>query len=142
MSSTSKKQSKRQEQPTTTHLSAETIESDVESREPDSDVDIENITPKRKSKSSSSKRGREADELPSYAPPDGMSPLEVNTTFASSPFEWDALAKRPGVELWAIRIPHDVGPPYDSTLTLAQSVAAILFEHRFALFVEKYIREP
>lgn len=31
----------------------------------------------------------------------------VKTTVASSPFEWNALAAKPGVELWAIRVPRN-----------------------------------
>jgi hypothetical protein len=31
----------------------------------------------------------------------------VKTTIAASPFEWNALAAKPGVELWAIRVPRN-----------------------------------
>lgn len=34
----------------------------------------------------------------------------VKTTVASSPFEWNALAAKPGVELWAIRVPRNFKP--------------------------------
>jgi len=37
-----------------------------------------------------------------------MSPITVSTGFKSSPFEYDAIALKPGVELWAIRVPVDV----------------------------------
>ncbi|KAI5455228.1 hypothetical protein NCC49_000044 [Naganishia albida] len=48
-----------------------------------------------------------------YAPPQGMTPFAlstVKTTIASSPFEWNALAAKPGVELWAIRVPRNFKP--------------------------------
>lgn len=34
----------------------------------------------------------------------------VKTTVAASPFEWNALAAKPGVELWAIRVPRNFKP--------------------------------
>jgi hypothetical protein len=34
----------------------------------------------------------------------------VKTEVASSPFEWNALAAKPGVELWAIRVPRNFKP--------------------------------
>lgn len=37
-----------------------------------------------------------------------MMPLPLSVNFASSPFEWDAMAKAQGVELWSIRAPVDV----------------------------------
>jgi len=37
-----------------------------------------------------------------------MEPLSVNVSFKESPLEFDALASKPGVELWAIRVPCDV----------------------------------
>lgn len=43
-----------------------------------------------------------------YEPPAGMEPVGVSVTFKDSPFEFDALANKPGVKLWAIRIPSDV----------------------------------
>ncbi|GHJ86179.1 hypothetical protein NliqN6_2581 [Naganishia liquefaciens] len=48
-----------------------------------------------------------------YAPPQGMTKFDlasVKTTVASSPFEWNALAAKPGVELWAIRVPRNFKP--------------------------------
>lgn len=42
-----------------------------------------------------------------------MTPFDlstVKTTIASSPFEWNALAAKPGVELWAIRVPRNFKP--------------------------------
>jgi hypothetical protein len=48
-----------------------------------------------------------------YAPPQGMTPFDlstVRTTIASSPFEWNALASKPNVELWAIRVPRNFKP--------------------------------
>lgn len=45
-----------------------------------------------------------------YVPPQGMVPFDmstVKTTIAASPFEWNALAAKPGVELWAIRVPRN-----------------------------------
>jgi hypothetical protein len=37
-----------------------------------------------------------------------MEPLPVSVSFSDSPLEFDALANKPGVELWAIRVPADV----------------------------------
>ena len=43
-----------------------------------------------------------------YQPPNGMAPVNVDTKYTDSPFEWDAIASKPNVELWAIRVPADV----------------------------------
>jgi hypothetical protein len=37
-----------------------------------------------------------------------MAPVNVDTKYTDSPFEWDAIASKPNVELWAIRVPADV----------------------------------
>lgn len=37
-----------------------------------------------------------------------MTPINVSTQYTDSPFEWDALASRPNVQLWAVRVPADV----------------------------------
>lgn len=37
-----------------------------------------------------------------------MEPVNVSVAFGSSPFEFGALARKAGVELWAIRVPSDV----------------------------------
>lgn len=41
-----------------------------------------------------------------------MAPVNVDTRYTDSPFEWDALASKPNVELWAIRVPTDVSLLY------------------------------
>lgn len=38
-----------------------------------------------------------------------MSPITISTAFTSSPFEYDKLAANPRAQLWAIRVPADVG---------------------------------
>jgi len=40
-----------------------------------------------------------------------MAPVNVDTRYTDSPFEWDAIASKPNVELWAIRVPADVSHP-------------------------------
>lgn len=37
-----------------------------------------------------------------------MSSVAVSSAFKTSPFEFDALQAKKGVELWAIRVPADV----------------------------------
>ncbi|WVR03544.1 hypothetical protein IAU60_000536 [Kwoniella sp. DSM 27419] len=77
--------------------------------EEDSDADLENVTPRRNKEAAVPSGGQKrAKALERYQPPIGMSELKVNTAFVSSPFEWDALASKPGVELWAIRTPRDL----------------------------------
>jgi len=36
----------------------------------------------------------------------------VRATVAASPFEWNALAAKPGVELWAMRVPRNFKPEH------------------------------
>ena len=58
-----------------------------------------------------------------------MSVLSVPASLVSSPFEYDAIASKPGVELWAIRVPHDVNFPHLKTrrvLTASQLKASRL----------------
>jgi hypothetical protein len=43
-----------------------------------------------------------------FRPPHGMSELKVPVEFASSPFEWDQMSRKEGVQLWAIRVPMNV----------------------------------
>ncbi|KAK6905306.1 hypothetical protein I204_05253 [Kwoniella mangroviensis CBS 8886] len=93
--------------------------SDSES-EVDSEENLENITPNKKSSkvanTAAEKRGK---SLRKYEPPIGMTELKVSSAFTSSPFEWDNLANKPGVELWAIRVPKDLKPSRLSSLQLA-----------------------
>ena len=48
-------------------------------------------------------------ECRKYTPPAGMTEMTVKSDFASSPFEWEEMKRKPGIQLWAIRIPADVG---------------------------------
>lgn len=43
-----------------------------------------------------------------YRPPRHMQPYPMPATIASSEWEWNNLASRSGVELWAIRVPRDL----------------------------------
>lgn len=47
-----------------------------------------------------------------------MTELGITTEFVKSEFEWDALASRPGIELWAIRAPRDLKPSRLSALSI------------------------
>jgi len=46
-----------------------------------------------------------------------MAPVNVDTRYTDSPFEWDAIASKPNVELWAIRVPADVSYIHTSGLS-------------------------
>ncbi|WWC58210.1 uncharacterized protein I303_100746 [Kwoniella dejecticola CBS 10117] len=90
------------------------------SSEVDSDENLEDITPRRSTKTNdrSAAQEKRGKSLKKYEPPIGMSELRVSSAFTSSPFEWDALASKPGVELWAIRVPRDLKPSRLSSLQL------------------------
>ncbi|WWC66779.1 uncharacterized protein I206_100684 [Kwoniella pini CBS 10737] len=88
------------------------------SSEVDSDENLENITPRRSTQNQSTIQEKRGKSLKKYEPPIGMSELKPSSTFASSPFEWDALASKPGVELWAIRVPKDLKPSRLSALQI------------------------
>ncbi|KAL1407070.1 hypothetical protein Q8F55_006483 [Vanrija albida] len=60
-------------------------------------------------------RGR---SLARYQPPAGMEPVNVSVSFGSSPFEYAALARKAGVELWAIRLPGDFKPSRLASLSV------------------------
>ncbi|KAJ9123179.1 hypothetical protein QFC22_001372 [Naganishia vaughanmartiniae] len=50
-----------------------------------------------------------------YVPPQGMTEVDwssVKPTIAASPFEWNALAAKPGVQLWAMRVPRNFKPEH------------------------------
>lgn len=47
-----------------------------------------------------------------------MTELGITTEFVKSEFEWDALASRPGIELWTIRAPRDLKPSRLSALSI------------------------
>lgn len=47
-----------------------------------------------------------------------MTELGITAEFVKSEFEWDALASRPGIELWAIRAPRDLKPSRLSALSI------------------------
>ncbi|WVF66116.1 hypothetical protein IAT40_000855 [Kwoniella sp. CBS 6097] len=89
--------------------------------EEDSEADLEGIEPRRTSKQITNRAqssGRSSKTLSRYEPPVGMTELKTTTAFVSSPFEWGALANKPGVELWAIRAPKDLKPSRLSALSL------------------------
>lgn len=111
-------------EPTAPSRSREAIESEEDESsseaegEPDSEGDLEDIQPTRRAISPAHANGvtREPGAgWPRYAPPSGMTPINVSTQYTESPFEWDALARRPNVQLWAVRVPADVS--YHSFLT-------------------------
>ncbi|WVQ62598.1 uncharacterized protein L199_000744 [Kwoniella botswanensis] len=87
--------------------------------EVDSEENLENTMPNKKSSevanTAAEKRGK---SLRKYEPPIGMTELRVSSAFTTSPFEWDNLANKPGVELWAIRVPKDLKPSRLSSLQL------------------------
>ncbi|TXT04999.1 hypothetical protein VHUM_03819 [Vanrija humicola] len=47
-----------------------------------------------------------------------MEPINVSVSYGTSPFEYDALSRRAGVELWAIRVPSDFKTSRLSSLAL------------------------
>ncbi|OCF45158.1 hypothetical protein I317_00960 [Kwoniella heveanensis CBS 569] len=95
-------------------------DSDSSSEEEDSEVDLEGIEPRRSSKKTTNPAQslRASKTLSRYEPPVGMTELKATAAFVSSPFEWEALANKPGVELWAIRVPKDLKPSRLSALSL------------------------
>ncbi|WWD22480.1 hypothetical protein CI109_106973 [Kwoniella shandongensis] len=92
---------------------------DSDSSEADSEGDLENITPRRQQVTTTDAAPRPGKSLPKFQPPNGFFEIKVSTDFASSPFEWDALASKPGVEVWAIRAPRDLKPSRLSALTVS-----------------------
>ncbi|WRT63761.1 uncharacterized protein IL334_000686 [Kwoniella shivajii] len=88
------------------------------SSEVDSEDNIENVTSKR-SQARVVANGKGGKSLKKYQPPIGMSELKVATTFQTSPFEWNSLANKQGVELWAIRVPKDFKASRLSSLSLS-----------------------
>ncbi|WWC85886.1 uncharacterized protein L201_000753 [Kwoniella dendrophila CBS 6074] len=85
----------------------------------DSDDNLEDITPRKSSKQKTNIPERRGGSLKKYEPPIGMAELKVSSSFTSSPFEWDALASKPGVELWAIRVPKDLKASRLSSLQIS-----------------------
>jgi hypothetical protein len=68
-----------------------------------------------------------------YVPPHGMKEVDwssVKTTVAASPFEWNALAAKPGVEIWAMRVPRNFKPEHlaqlQSTSNSVKSSSGVL----------------
>lgn len=57
-----------------------------------------------------------------YRPPRHMQPYPMNTSIASSEWEWNNLAARSGVELWAIRVPRDLKVSKLAALQFADNV--------------------
>lgn len=85
----------------------------------DSDQDLENVEPRRnKGKETAKKSTASAGSFDKYKPPAGMTELGITAEFVKSEFEWDALASRPGIELWAIRAPRDLKPSRLSALSI------------------------
>ncbi|TYJ54899.1 hypothetical protein B9479_004407 [Cryptococcus floricola] len=89
----------------------------------DSEDDLENVKPKKSKATDTRRSTAPSGSLPKYRPPPGMSPLEITTVTASSPFEWDALASsassNSGLELWAIRVPKELKPSRLSNLVIS-----------------------
>ncbi|WVO18390.1 hypothetical protein L204_106106 [Cryptococcus depauperatus] len=83
----------------------------------DSEQNLENIQPKRNTKERT-KSLAPTGSYDKYRPPVGMTELKVKTDFVKSQFEWDALAARQGVELWAIRAPKSLKPTKLSSLSI------------------------
>ncbi|KAK8845527.1 hypothetical protein IAR55_006242 [Kwoniella newhampshirensis] len=93
---------------------------DSESSEADSEGDLETITPRRQQVTASdSTAQRPGKSLPKFQPPNGFFEIKVSTDFVNSPFEWDALASKPGVEVWAIRAPRDLKPSRLSAMAVS-----------------------
>ncbi|WVO23475.1 uncharacterized protein IAS62_004829 [Cryptococcus decagattii] len=91
----------------------------TDSESVDSDQDLENVEPRRnKGKETARKSIAPAGSFDKYKPPAGMTELGITTEFVKSEFEWDALASRPGIELWAIRAPRDLKPSRLSALSI------------------------
>jgi hypothetical protein len=55
-----------------------------------------------------------------FRPPHGMSELKVPVEFASSPFEWDQMSRKEGVQLWAIRVPMNVRDRLSTSRVLSE----------------------
>ncbi|WVQ80259.1 hypothetical protein IAT38_002364 [Cryptococcus sp. DSM 104549] len=92
-------------------------ESGSESDGSENSDDLENVQPRRGAGGEAAPQ-RPGGKLPKYQPPNGMSELKVTTAFVNSPFEWEALAAKKGVELWAIRAPRDLKPSRLSALNV------------------------
>ncbi|KAL0243839.1 hypothetical protein I308_105101 [Cryptococcus tetragattii IND107] len=91
----------------------------TDSESVDSDQDLENVEPRRnKGKETAKKSIAPAGSFDKYKPPAGMTELGITTEFVKSEFEWDALASRPGIELWTIRAPRDLKPSRLSALSI------------------------
>ncbi|WOO84701.1 uncharacterized protein LOC62_06G008218 [Vanrija pseudolonga] len=87
-------------------------ESDNESVASADSEDIDDDAPVSAPAAASSSKRTTADtsrgrSLARYQPPAGMEPVNVSVAFGSSPFEFGSLARKAGVELWAIRVPSD-----------------------------------
>ncbi|OXG20547.1 hypothetical protein C366_02082 [Cryptococcus neoformans Tu401-1] len=91
----------------------------TDSESVDGDQDLENVEPRRnKGKETAKKSIAPAGSFDKYKPPAGMTELGITTEFVKSEFEWDALASRPGIELWTIRAPRDLKPSRLSALSI------------------------
>ena len=111
--------------------------SEDEDESPDSEGDLEGVTPRRRADGEAAATSRPGKSFPyvlnnlciqsrptgivasrRYVPPTGMTPITVSTSFQSSLFEYDAIASKPGLELWAIRVPSDVRSPLSRLISL------------------------
>ncbi|KAK4688872.1 hypothetical protein P7C73_g1221, partial [Tremellales sp. Uapishka_1] len=106
----------------TKQLSKEFIDSDGSDEseaedDVDSEGDIDAVVPKKKA-AAADRSSRPTKSLPKWTAPPGMSTVNLTTDFTSSPFEWDAMAASPGIQLWAIRVPIDFKPSRLSGLSL------------------------
>jgi len=80
---------------------------------------------------SADQRGKGKRKYPAFRPPHGMNELKVPVEFASSPFEWDQMSKKEGVELWAIRLPMNFKPSRMKDLQLHIPPATTTNPHPF-----------
>lgn len=90
--------------------------------EPDSE-DLEGVTPRKRPREPAAINGGKgvapkANRFSNYTPPEGMIPLEITSEMSTSVFEWEALSRKSGAEVWAIRVPGDLKHSRLSGLTV------------------------